>query len=146
MKTFFVVPYFNETLMQSVAICDEKEAKRIFDEANSDMPHEFYMHNSETKMVYKWNFPGWKECFRAYVAVRKNIDTNYPETIICNDGIFDTIKDAEEYVAKNGGRWKIYCFSELRLKLHEDFELRERLKGCRIASIQSKTTIVKRAN
>lgn len=138
MNHYFVLAYFQNVLAPySYVGTNEEEANRIFSKASEEMPHEMYRFNESTKMVESYEpivsenrILDWKwvPIYRAWFVVRNNPGFNYPETVICKDGIFDTLTEAEAFIRENGGSWKLYSFSELQEKMIESADLMARLK------------------
>lgn len=138
MNRYFVLAYFQNGLAQYNYVgTNEEEADRIFSEASEEMPHEMYRFNETTKMVesYEPIVSGkrildwkWVPIYRAWFVVRNNPGFSYPETVICKDGIFDTLTEAEAFIREKGGNWKLYSFSELQEKMIESANLMAQLK------------------
>lgn len=100
-----------------------------YDNASTESPTTLYGFENGTlfQCMNPWKHATeslvWEKISAAYVAVRKYVGTNYNgpyDTLICDGGIFRTVAEAEEYTKNHGGSWKIYTFSELKEKLHED--------------------------
>ena len=138
MNHYFVPAYFQSGLAPYNYVgTSVQDAIETFDFCSDEMPCDLYRLNEDTKMLEVYNpiVSGnaildweWAPLYRAWVVVRHNPGFNYPETVISKDGIFDTVDEAQKFIEKNGGDWKIYGFAELQSKMIESAKLMEQLK------------------
>lgn len=139
MNHYFVVAYFQAGLAPYTYVgTDINRATSVWDEDNAECPCDLFRFNEETKMVegyepvtngtriLDWK---WVPRYRAWVVVRHNPGFQYPETVISQNGIFETLAEAEAYIKNHDGSWKIYCFNELQHKMAESIQLMQKLKS-----------------
>lgn len=138
MNHYFVVAYFQTGLAPYTYVgTDINRAMSVWDEDNAECPCDFLRFNEESKMIESYEpvtngtkIIDWKwvPFGRAWFVVRHNPGFSYPETVICQDGIFETLAETEAYIKEHGGSWKMYCFSELQHKMAESITLEEKLR------------------
>lgn len=129
MNRYFVPSYFQDFLSAcNYAGSLELQAFACYDEQNREMPHDLLRFDEDTHILSVWD-SGWKPLCREWFVVRHNPGFNYPETVISEDGIFDRLADAEEYIKTHGGSWKMYNFRELQTKMAESIQLMQELKN-----------------
>ena len=68
---------------------------------------------------YNFTAKDWCDEGPIYFVVRQDAGLWFPETVICENGIFNNMEDADRYVEKHGGEWKIYSWKQLLSKLDE---------------------------
>ena len=129
MNRYFVVAYFQNFFMAcNYAGSLEAQAFACYDEQNDSMPHTLYRVNENTHMLEVWDSK-WVTLCRVWFVVRHNPSFNHPETIISENGIFDTLAEAEAFIKENGGSWKLYSFKELQQKMIESADLEAQIKA-----------------
>lgn len=131
MNHYFVVAYFQTALApDAYAGINIDTAMERWNEQSKVYPCDLFRFNEETKMIEGYDGTKiWIPLYRAWVVVRCNPGFTHPETIICHDGIFETIAEAESYIKNHGGSWKIYDFDELQNKMAESIQLLRELNS-----------------
>ena len=131
MKHFFAPAYFQENALAPYTYLgtDEQKALDTFDKLKKECPYDFYYYDEEDKSLYAFTFEHneWTRCCRMWFVVRDNPGFNYPETVISEDAIFDTLAKAEAYIKEHGGSWKMYDFKGLQCKMAESLRLMDEL-------------------
>jgi len=126
MNVYFVCDGFYPCFVQSQAIYDFDKAMKCYEEVNEYQPMDLFKLNGETGELscYDCMEDTFYTGSKVYIVVRRPANVNYPETVICDNGIFNKLKDAEDFIALNGGSWKLYSHQGLIDKLNES----ERIK------------------
>ena len=132
MDLFFITRYYQSAEIANWTYVGNNPEKAMaeFSDADEFEPCDLFRYNDSEKMLYGFNpvDDEWKPYCRMWFAVRHNPGFPYPETVISQDGIFDTLAETEAYIKEHGGSWKMYCFSELQCKMAESITLEEKLR------------------
>ena len=132
MKVYFIDDGLKATFTQGSAVEDKNKAMKTYEEANKYSPHNLFCFDDETRTLYVYicfNDEFTPCCNKMYIVVRRMAEVSYPETVICENGIFNKIEDATKFAKEVRGSWKLYSYHDLLNKMNESEQIKKMENG-----------------